>query len=98
LHRALAMSGGLNEPCLLLTLSNGFCARSAVGLLMGLHGRTRAEAEVAAGVAAGASLRQMAEARGTSHHTVRNQFKAVLSKTHQHSQRDLTRLVLQLAG
>lgn len=55
---------------------------------------TAAEASLAVAVAAGVSLREYAERRGVSIHTVRFQMKQVLAKTDCRSQADLVRLLV----
>ncbi len=97
-HPALLLTRALDAPCLLLTLARDFSASQAHRALIANHALTTAEADIAVGVTEGHGLAELAEARGTSLHTVRNQLKAVLSKTGQHSQRDLVRLVIHLGS
>ena len=97
-HPALLLARALDSPCLLLTLARDFSASQAHRVLVADYALTPAEADIATGIASGDGLRDLAEARGTSLHTVRNQLKAVLSKTRQHSQRELVRFVLELAA
>ncbi len=54
---------------------------------------TRSEAEVALAMVRGASLRQIAEARGVSINTVRNQVKSAMAKTATRRQIDLVLVV-----
>lgn len=56
-------------------------------------GLTRTEAEIALMLAEGLSLAEIAEARQTSIHTVRNQVKAALAKTGVRRQSDLVMLL-----
>jgi len=57
-------------------------------------GLTRAEADVALALAAGATIAEIAEARGASIGTVRHQVKAAMAKTLSRRQSDLVRAVL----
>jgi DNA-binding CsgD family transcriptional regulator len=56
-------------------------------------GLTPAEAAVMSMINAGYTLAEIADSRGTSVHTVRNQVKAALLKTGSRRQADLSRLV-----
>lgn len=56
-------------------------------------GLTPAEVEIARSLVDGASVGEIAEARATSIHTVRNQVKALLAKTGAHRQIDLLRVI-----
>ena len=98
LHSALLFTRALDAPCLLVTLARDFSASQAHRALIANHALTTAEADIAVGVTEGHGLAELAEARGTSLHTVRNQLKAVLSKTGLHGQRDLVRLVIHLGS
>lgn len=68
------------------------------GLIAQLHGLTPTEGLLAAAVASGQSLREFAQARGSSEQTVRTQMKRILEKTGLHRQADLVRLVLSTSG
>lgn len=63
--------------------------------LVQLFGLTRAEAQLAAALAAGETVRAIAEQRGTTEGTVRVQLKQVLAKTGAGRQSDLVRLIFQ---
>lgn len=67
-----------------------------VGLLRDLFGLTRAEAEVAQALAAGATKGAVAAARGSRESTVRTQVRAVLDKTGAANLRGLERLLAGL--
>lgn len=64
--------------------------------LQRLFGLSRAEARVAAGLAAGKSVNAMAEEHGLSRNTVRVQTQSVLEKTGTSRQAELVRLLLNL--
>ena len=64
--------------------------------LRALFGFTPAQVEVAIGLLMGYSLEEIASLRGVSVGTVRNQFKAMLSKTGTNRQGDLIRLLMTL--
>lgn len=66
-------------------------------LLQGVHGLTRAEAEVAGALADGLAIEQIAAARGSAVETVRSQVKQVMAKTGTHRQGEVVALVLRLA-
>jgi DNA-binding CsgD family transcriptional regulator len=67
-----------------------------VTLLMQLFGLTKAEAAVAASLAAGKSVGEIAEETGVSRNTVRVQTQSVLGKTGTRRQAELVRLLLSL--
>lgn len=67
-------------------------------LLSELHGLTTTEAEVAAAIAAGESLKDIALARGPSEPTLRSHLKRIFAKTHTRRQADLVRLLLSSAA
>ena len=69
---------------------------SVAGRLRTLYGLTPAEAEVALGLAGGASLSDLAERRGTSIDTVRAQVKAALGKLGCRRQSELVSVVRNL--
>lgn len=68
----------------------------ATPLLQALFDLAPVEAVVAARIAAGLTIEQIAIADGKSVETVRNQVKSVLGKTGCHRQADLVRLLAQL--
>ena len=61
-----------------------------------LYGLTNAETDVCRWIAEGASIAQIAERRGTSPTTAKNQVAAILSKTGVDSRTSLIRLVLRV--
>lgn len=71
--------------------------RPATALLRHAFGLTAAEAAVAQGVVAGATLREIAEDRQVSLNTVRTLLSRVLDKTGARRQADLVRLLMPLA-
>jgi DNA-binding CsgD family transcriptional regulator/PAS domain-containing protein len=81
---------------LLRPLDAGSAPRAA--LLRDLFGLTAAEAEVARGLAGGASKRATAAARGLSETTIRSQARALLEKTGAANLRDLERMLGGLQG
>ena len=64
--------------------------------IMMMHGLTPAEAAVATALANGATLLEIAEVRGVSLHTVRDQVKAAQSRTGARTQGDLIRIINRL--
>ncbi len=81
----------------ILVLATGsVAAMPAPSLLQALFDLSPTEAVLAAHIAAGQTLEQVALARGKSVHTVRNQLKSVLAKTGCARQVDLARLLAQL--
>ena len=79
--------------CLLVVLSERKAARDLGADLARRFGLTRAEAAVALALADGLTAAEIAERRGASVHTVRNQVKSALAKTESRRQSDLARLV-----
>jgi DNA-binding CsgD family transcriptional regulator len=68
--------------CVLFVLEEELRASgSLTNRLTRLYGLTLAEAEIAIGIATGASTRELAQLRGTQAATVRSQIKAVMAKT-----------------
>lgn len=65
-----------------------------VATLEGLYGFTLAEARLVIALVAGQKLDEIAEASGTSLHTVRNQLKSVFRKTDTNRQAELMKLIL----
>ncbi|HVJ94865.1 MAG TPA: helix-turn-helix transcriptional regulator, partial [Labilithrix sp.] len=59
-----------------------------------MYGLTATEAEIAVALATGHTLTQIAAERGCSEQTLRTHAKRILSKTGQHRQADLVRLLL----
>ena len=60
-----------------------------VGRFAAAHGLTPAETEVLAQILQGRAVKEIANARSASEHTVRAQVRAILHKTRTHSQRQL---------
>jgi DNA-binding CsgD family transcriptional regulator len=85
---------GAGSPAVLVVLTEPAAADAADGIAARL-GLTRAEAEVALALAEGLTPAEIAEARGASVHTVRNQIKAAMSKCGARRQSDLVGLVLR---
>lgn len=73
-------------------------AAGAAGPLRALFDLTRAEAAIAAAVAAGRAPREIAEERGIATSTVRSQLAAVFRKTGTGRQSELAALVGRIAG
>jgi DNA-binding CsgD family transcriptional regulator len=65
-------------------------------ILRALYGLTSAEVEVANGLVRGATIEEIADARGTSVATARTQLKMLLAKTDTRRQAELVRLLLRL--
>ena len=63
-----------------------------------LYGLTPSETRVATSIANGNSLEEIATTNQTSIHTVRNQLKAIFSKTDTHRQTELVKLILELSS
>jgi DNA-binding CsgD family transcriptional regulator len=66
-------------------------------VLQSLYGLTPTEASIAADVASGLNLAEMAEKRSIAHATVRNQLGSAMSKMGVHRQAELVSTVLALA-
>lgn len=66
------------------------------GLLYAVFGLSPAECRIAALLAEGLSLKQIAQAQGTQHNTVRKQLRSIYQKTDTHRQPELVRLLLHL--
>jgi DNA-binding CsgD family transcriptional regulator len=66
------------------------------GLLYAVFGLTPAECRVATLLAEGLSLKQIAQAQGTQHDTVRKQLRSIYQKTSTNRQPELIRLLLHL--
>jgi len=66
------------------------------GLLYAVFGLTPAECRIATLLAEGLSLKQIADAQGTQHETVRKQLRAIYQKTSTNRQPELVRLLLHL--
>jgi DNA-binding CsgD family transcriptional regulator len=90
---------GLGHPAglLLLILDPELWPEPSHEMLSQAFGLTRAEADVATGIASGRTLSKIAADRGVKIGTVRTHLKTVLSKTHTRGQADLTRVLTRLA-
>jgi DNA-binding CsgD family transcriptional regulator len=88
-----ARSAGL----LLLVLDPEMWPDTPHDMLSETFGLTRAEADVATGIASGRTLARIAAERGVKIGTVRAHLKSVFSKTHTRGQADLTRVLTRLA-
>ncbi|TFZ02164.1 helix-turn-helix transcriptional regulator [Ramlibacter henchirensis] len=66
------------------------------GLLYAVFGLTPAECRIATMLAEGLSLKQIADAQGTQHETVRKQLRSIYQKTSTNRQPELVRLLLHL--
>ncbi len=84
-------------PSLLLTITAVRPDRNVGATLRRLYGLTESEADIALAIADGASLREIAQRREVSLHTVRNQLKTIQTKTEMRRQSDLVRLVERLS-
>ena len=87
----------IQEPCLLLIISENRRPAAIRRRLAGKYSVTPAEADVILEVANGVRLREISDERAVSVHTVRNQLKSAMSKMGVHSQVALVRLVNELA-
>ena len=98
-HRLdLAADQAPNPACLLLlVIDPEQWPAPPKEILMQAFGLTRAEADVAIGIASGRTLAEVADDRDIKIGTVRAHLKAVFSKTHTHSQADLTGVLTRLA-
>lgn len=88
---------GLTAPAILILLSRPTPAADRQAPLRRL-GLTGAEAEVALALLDGATPAEIAQKRGVSRHTVRNQVKAVLGKCGVRRQAELVRMLARLTA
>lgn len=88
-----ALAGVSNARCLLVA-ARPLLPPDPTARLRERWGLTAAEAELALALRAGDRLRAVADRRGVSINTVRNQLSAVFDKTGCHRQQDLVRLLL----
>lgn len=99
LVQAIAIGGPAPQARgVLLAVTDPALGKPDATLLRDLLGLTRAEAALAAELAAGATLAGAARARGISLETARTQLKAVLGKTGCARQQDLARLLARIAS
>lgn len=87
---------GRDEPCLVLTLSPPHAETSALAALHHRYGLSEAEALIALALADGKTVREIADNRRSSVHTVRNQLKSVMSKMGVNRQAQLVATVIRL--
>jgi DNA-binding CsgD family transcriptional regulator len=80
--------------CAAVWVNDGRIRVSRLRRIQSMFGLTSAEAALAAELASGSTLAEIADNRHLSRHTVRNQLKSVFAKTGARSQSDLVRLVL----
>lgn len=91
------VAGAPSAAVLLLTLDPEQWPEPPREILMQTFGLTRAEADVAIGVASGKNLAEIAAERAVKIGTVRTHLKTVFAKTNTHSQADLTGALTRLA-
>lgn len=84
-----------DERCLMLTIERREGSQQPVHEVLRRHRLTGAEIEIAFALGAGASAREVAERRGVSVHTVRNQRQAILSKLDFRRQAQLVQFLSQ---
>lgn len=98
LHLPLRIVPATDGPCLGLIIQRIAVAETPDQRLRRRFGLTTAEARIALAVAGGASAPEIAQDRGISLHTVRNQIKAAIAKTGARRLGDLIRIVTSEAG
>ncbi|NSX56778.1 helix-turn-helix transcriptional regulator [Parasulfitobacter algicola] len=81
------------ETSILLTISEQADEQTEIQNIKYQFGLTNAEASVTYSIYQGVTINEYAQSRSLSIHTVRNQVKAVLSKTGSRRQSDLIRLI-----
>lgn len=86
-----------SEAQFLLLFSSRENIDEAMEMIRGKFDLSRTELEIARAFVGGNSLRQIAEQRGRSYTTIRNQFQMVLEKTQCGSQSDLVQFVSSLS-
>lgn len=96
-HTPTGVLFGPGETTLLITLSQMVASGSVANQLMAQFRLSPMESRVALNVAAGDSIRTIAETNGTSVHTVRNQLKSAMSKMSVNKQLQLARIVEQIS-
>jgi len=87
---------GLRPLVMLFFYHPGSAPPIDVTLLAAAFGLTNAECRIAAMLAEGMSLKQIAETLGVQHDTVRKQLQSVYKKTATNRQPELVRLLLHL--
>lgn len=98
LHLPFRIVPTTDGPCLGLIFQRIAVAETPDQRLRRRFGLTAAEARIALAVAGGASAPEIAQDRGISLHTVRNQIKAAIAKTGARRLGDLIRIVASEAG
>lgn len=96
----LPLVSGHLAGCAMITITDrgaGSGRGNLAAHLRSLYALTRAEGEVAAALADGLSIDEIADARGSSPNTVRAQVKQVLAKTGTRRQSEVVALVLRLS-
>ncbi len=89
----LGLTLGIVAPCAMLVLEDLRAEHDRVTEYFRARGLTQAETEVAAAIAAGREIGEIADARQVSRETVRGQLKVVFSKCSVSRQSELVRLV-----
>lgn len=87
---------GLRPVIMLLFYHPGSAPAIDADLLYAVFGLTPAECRIAILLAEGLSLKQIAQAQGTQHETVRKQLRSIYQKTATNRQPELIRLLLHL--
>ncbi|RYF13819.1 MAG: helix-turn-helix transcriptional regulator [Comamonadaceae bacterium] len=87
---------GLRPVVMLLFYHPGSAPAIDGSLLYAVFGLTPAESRIATLLAEGLSLKQIAQAQGTQHDTVRKQLRSIYQKTATNRQPELIRLLLHL--
>lgn len=87
---------GLRPVVMLLFYHPGSAPAIDSSLLYAVFGLTPAECRIASLLAEGLSLKQIAQAQGTQHETVRKQLRSIYQKTATNRQPELIRLLLHL--
>lgn len=92
-HRPSGILFGREEPRYLLTIARGHLVFDAAAQMRGRFGLTPHETQVVLHVASGLSAREIAEVRGTSVYTVRNQIHSAMSKMDVRRQPEIVRII-----
>jgi len=87
---------GLRPVVMVLFYHPGSAPAIDSSLLYAVFGLTPAECRIATLLAEGLSLKQIAQAQGTQHDTVRKQLRSIYQKTSTNRQPELIRLLLHL--
>ena len=83
----------IRAPALMALVADPNTAAPSLGQLSSLFGLTEAEADLASALLAGHDLREIAEARNRSIHTVRNHLARLMGKTETTRQSELMLLL-----